>query len=87
MILVVIGIFTYNYSSNALKNKIGTYSEQLVERVAIELNEIQKSYERISDNVAFSDLIQQKLASFDELNDDEKIAFKSEVANSFSELI
>lgn len=51
------------------------------------MNEIQKSYERISDNVAFSDLIQQKLASFDELNDDEKIAFKSEVANSFSELI
>ncbi len=70
--VMITGIYAYYKSSEAIKNKIGTYSIQITNQVSENVkNELMK-LENDSVDIAFSDLVQNAMANYDNMSEWEK---------------
>lgn len=63
------GIISYFKSSEAIKNKIGTYSVQVMEQVSSNISLDMRKYEEYANEMAVSDAVQNNLPEYD-LGDD-----------------
>jgi two-component system sensor histidine kinase YesM len=70
--LLITGIFAYYKSSEAIKTKISTYSIQVMNQVSENIQNELAKLENDSVDIAFSDLLQNTLISYDTLNEWEK---------------
>jgi two-component system sensor histidine kinase YesM len=70
--LLITGIFAYHKSSEAIKTKISTYSIQVMNQVSENIQNELTKLENDSVDIAFSDLLQNTLISYDTLNEWEK---------------
>jgi two-component system, sensor histidine kinase YesM len=70
--LLITGIFAYYKSSEAIKTKISTYSTQVMNQVSENIQNELAKLENDSVDIAFSDLLQNTLISYDTLNEWEK---------------
>ena len=70
--VMITGIYAYHKSSEAIKNKIGTYSIQITNQVSENVkNELMK-LENDSVDIAFSDLAQNALSNYDNMGEWDK---------------
>ncbi len=70
--VMITGAYAYHKSSEAIKNKIGTYSIQITNQVSENVkNELMK-LENDSVDIAFSDLAQNAVANYDNMSEWEK---------------
>ena len=70
--VMITGLYAYYKSSEAIKNKISTYSVQITNQVSENVkNELMK-LENDSVDIAFSDLVQYALANYDYIGEWEK---------------
>ncbi len=70
--LMITGLYAFYKSSEAIKNKISTYSIQITNQVSENVkNELMK-LENDSVDIAFSDLVQYTLANYEYMNEWEK---------------
>ena len=70
--LMITGLYAYNKSSEAIKNKISTYSIQITNQVSENVNNELMKLENDSVDIAFSDLVQYTLANYDYMDEWEK---------------
>jgi two-component system sensor histidine kinase YesM len=70
--LLITGIFAYYQSSKAMQTKISTYSIQVMNQVSENIKNELVQIENDSVNIAFSDLIQNTLETFETLNEWDK---------------
>ena len=86
--LCITGWFAYYKSSVAIKNKIGTYSIEVMNQVSVNIQNELTKLESDSIDIAFSDIVQNTLLSYHEMDGWEKnnaeVEMKGLVAKRFS---
>lgn len=82
--LSIIGIFSYNKSSEAIKSKISTYSAQVMNQLSKNIQFEIRKFEEISNEIAFSETVQQGLKRYKDENNLEKLNIYRQVFNLLS---
>lgn len=71
--LLITAAFAYKQSTNAIKSKISTYSVEVMNQVSVNIQNELARFENDSVDIAFSDLVQNTLKSFDAMNGKKKM--------------
>jgi two-component system sensor histidine kinase YesM len=79
--LFITGWFAYDRSSVVIKNKISTYSIQVMNQVSINIRNDLAKLENDSVDIAFSDIVQNTLLSYEKLDDWEKKSAELEMSS------
>lgn len=79
--LLITGFFAYDRSSEAIKNKISASTLQVLNQVSENIKNELTRLENDSVDIAFSDLVQQTLLSYPELNEWERIDAELKMQN------
>ena len=82
--LVFNGIISYNESSSAIRNKISTYSKQIVGQVKVNIESQLTKYTGYSEEIVFSDLVQNSMANFQNLTPYDKLMINNDLVKSFN---
>lgn len=86
--MLITGIYSYQKSSEAIHDKINTYSVEVVNQVAKNIEEelIRMEYQTIE--IAFSELVQNTLSNYQELSDwevyDARYRMREDMVRKFS---
>lgn len=80
--LTITGIFAYSISSAAIRDKISTYSVEVMDQASVNIqNELSKIGEASVD-IAFSDLVQNLMTELDTMNEWEKNSAEMKLQNA-----
>lgn len=86
--MLITGIYSYHKSSEAIYDKINTYSLEVVNQIAKNINEELRRMQYQSIEVAFSDLVQNTMRNYDKLSDwqiyDARFKIRDEMVRKFS---
>lgn len=77
--LTIIGIVAYNKSSDAVENKIETYSKQLMQEIGAVIDLQTQGIITSINEISMSDIIQKDLPGYDSLRKDEKVPVKTKI--------
>lgn len=67
--MLVIGLYSYQWSSEAITSKISTYSLQIVDQVALNVEVEMNRLEYDTIEIGFSDLVQNTLINYGQMSD------------------
>lgn len=88
--LIVISIFSYESSINAISNKISTYSVQVMDQVSENIGREIDRLENDSVEIEFSDIVQDTLLNYDKLSSwqisNKELQMKEMLVKKFSSL-
>jgi two-component system sensor histidine kinase YesM len=86
--MVITGLYSFRQSSMAIRNKINTYSIQVVNQVCQNIRVQMNRMENDTIDVGFSEIVQHTLIHFDTLSDwqvlDAKYSMRTMMVNKFS---
>ena len=86
--MVVTGIYSYQKSSSAIHDKINTYSLEVVNQVAKNIEEELNRLEYQTIEIAFSDLVQNTLLNYEDLSEweiyDARYRMRADMVRKFS---
>ncbi len=80
--LLIVGISSYRKSSEALSEKIGSYSEQLMEQIGGRVLNVLAQTEKTSQELGYNNVLQDCLTSYDNADEFERMDIAAE-ANQF----
>lgn len=82
--LVINGIISYTKSSSAIRNQISKYSSQVMNQVAVNIQSEMGKYLTFSEEVAFSDTVQDSLQTYSEIDAYEKHLINDSIVKIFN---
>lgn len=77
--VTIIGLVAYNKSSDAVENKIETYSKQLMQEIGAVIDLQTQSIITSINEISMSDIIQKELPRYDSSTEDEKVLLKNKI--------
>lgn len=79
--MTCIGVFSYYKSSNTIKDKISNYSNEITKQLSSNERAKLNTFERVADQIIFSNSVQSSLADFDKYDFIAKSAFNKSISN------